>query len=113
MKLTTRVDLFVGTDQSLPEFIQDLSELLTLELVPLEDGSAYRFDNGSIVLTVQPNTDPHLAPYRYQLLVTGGVYGTPYQRVKWIVDWSVDFYEALKATGRYRLRRMEKVADRD
>jgi hypothetical protein len=105
MKLTKRVDIFVGTDQSFPEFVQDLSELFTLELVPAEDGSAYRFDNGSIVLTVQPNTYPELAPYRYHLLVTGGVYGTPYQRVKWIVDWSVDFYEALKATGRYRLRR--------
>jgi hypothetical protein len=109
MKLTTRVDIFVATDQSFTEFINDLSELATIELVPLNDGSAYRFDNGAIVLTVQPNTYPQLASYPYHLLITGGVYGTPYQRVKWIVDWSLDFYQALKATGRYRLRRVEDV----
>lgn len=111
MKVTTRVDIFVATDQSFTDFIHDLSDLLTFDLTPMDGGNAYQFSNGAIVLTVQSNAYASLDAYRYHLLVTGGVYGVPTQRVKWIVDWSLDFYQALKATGRYRLRWVDDVTN--
>ena len=63
----------------------------------------------AIALTVRPHTYPDLADYRYHLAVTGDTYGIEMQRVKWREDWAIDCYQALKATGRYRLRRMSNA----
>jgi hypothetical protein len=110
--MTKSVDIFVASDQELTEFAGVLSELFTIELVPIKQGSAYEFRNGAIALTVQPNAYPDLADYRYHLAVTGDTYGIEMQRVKWREDWAIDFYQALKATGRYRLRRMSNAHER-
>ena len=106
------VDIFVATDQELAEFASELSELFTIELVPIEQGNAYEFRNGAIALTVRPTSYPDLVDYRYHLSVTGDTYGIEMQRVKWREDWAIDFYQALKATGRYRLRRMSNAHER-
>jgi hypothetical protein len=111
--ITRSVNLFVSSEQELAAFVRELAELFTIEFDPIEGGDAYQFRNGAIALTVKPHSYPNLEAYRYHLLVTGDVYGTPHQRVKWIVDWAYDFYQALKATGRYRIRRAELPAQFD
>ena len=100
------VDIFVDSEQALDDFVADLSKLFTIEFIALAEEEAYQFRNGAIALTVRPNDNPQRADHRFHLQVTGDTYGYPQQRAKWSQDWGYDFYQALKGSGRYRVRRV-------
>ncbi len=100
------VDIFVDSEQSLADFVADISKILTIELEALPDENAYQFRNGVIALTIRPNDNLQRANHRFHLQITGDTYGDPQQRAKWSQDWGYDFYQAIKGTGRYRVRRV-------
>jgi hypothetical protein len=110
------IDIFVGSQIPLEDFVRELESLLEirLQLVSSSGEKWYEFRDTHIVLTVgtheyENSRDIDFEDYRYDIKVRALNIQTEEERKKWRDDFAHHAFEKLKKMNRYRLMMIENL----
>ncbi len=101
------INILLDTDTPLADFAAELSQLLDIELLPsIGTDKVYEFRAMTLMLGLRQLDAPQ-AECRY-LISINGIFGSEEQRTKWTEDWAYSILQTLKATQKYRLKRIDQ-----
>ena len=110
------IDIFVESEVSLEDFVQDIEKLLEIKLQRISNGEEifYEFRDPRVVFTVGTHDlvndrEMNFEDYRYHLSARALNISTEEERQKWRDEFARDIFQKLKTTQNYHLMLVEDI----